>query len=408
MPLKSTTACIPFALLLSSTAAHAGLEPFSFGASETVGHQSNINHSDVDVVSDWYSTTEVNGALNEPVGRGALTGSAAVDLTRYRDYSPKNSTGYRAALGLDWATVGDLSGSLGGDSSRRQYLYGLQGDTRDTAGDNEETDNHVYARATLGGTSRWTIYGGFDGASRDFSASSFASNEERQWSQSLGTRYSTSPDLSFGLVANYLRGEYPHYGEAAVKADFTSKSVSATTKLQASGNSAFDASLGYTTQNSDIQSPNHFVSGSLNWSWTPPSHFGFNLGIARSANGGAVSSNPSSLNDRSLNTSANLNVTYELTAKVNFLLSGQYIKRKYSGVLVPVIESDGNVGFESLSGSSHTARVAFTAHYQPTRTTDVSCTAARERLSAADAAVESVTPSYSDNTFQCGASISFK
>jgi hypothetical protein len=171
-----------------------------------------------------------------------------------------------------------------------------------------------------------------------------------------------------------------------------------------------NASLGYTAQHSDLQPTLRFVSGSLYWNWAPPSHFKVNLGVARSTDGGAASGSLSSLNDRSLNTTGSLNLTYELTAKVSLVAGAQYALRKYSSVKLPAIDTNGaplEDEFVTVSGTNHTSRVSLSAHYQPTRTTDLSCSAQHEIRSSGSATLALIAANYTDNLVQCVASISF-
>jgi hypothetical protein len=411
MKSKSAASLSPLLLILLSGAARADLEPFSVGASETVSHDNNINHSeDADRVSAWMSTTEIRAALDEPVGRNQLTASAAANYTTYNHVEGRDNFGYRAATRFNWSTIGDLSGSFGADSQRRRYVYGVEGgEQSSTVTSNQETTNHGFAQIELGGLARWNIFAGFDAMNRDYSADSFSANDEKQWSTNFGTRYSTSPDLSFGVTASYTHGEYPHYvdilGDPA-SAGFSSRSVSLTTRLQASGNSSFSGSIGYTTQDSDLQPTMRFVSGALSWNWEPPSHFKVHLGLARSSNGGATSgTSVSTLNDRSLNNTASAAVTYLWTAKVSIVGNADYIQRKYSGVQVPILNDDGSAShIEFVDGTNHTQRFGITAHYQPTRTTDLSCGASHESLSAGSV-IRGFTPNYTDTSYRCAASI---
>ncbi len=410
MKFKPAAAWLPLVLMSLSGAARADLEPFSFGASETVQHESNVYHTDSsDRQSDWLSTTELRAGLDQALGRDRLTANAAVNYNKYRNIDSRDSTGYRAGLGLDWSTVGDLSGSLAASSERRQYVYGLTGETLSTSSHNLETTNHASANIALGGASRWTVFGGVGAMNRDYSADSFKANEEREWTSNFGTRYSTSPDLNFGLVGNYVRGGYPNYvdqqGDPA-KENFTSRTVSATTNWTASGNSVLSAQLGYTTETSDLQPRLNFVSGGLNWSWTPPSHFKVQVGLSRSSSGGVGSTAADNLNDRSLNDSGTVDITYALTAKISLSTDLAYIQRKYSGVLVPTATTGGAIVLAAINGTNRTRSLALRAHYQPTRTTDLNCGGTRE-LRTSDSAIVTVTPNYSDTTFQCAASISF-
>ena len=337
--MKNKTLAIlsPLCLCLLAANAEAALEPFTIAASESLQHHTNINHSaDALATADWMSQTELSAAVDQALGRDKLVASAAVDFNRYGKSADKalNSTGYRASGEFDWSTIGDLSGALGADVNRRQYIAGEtaeplpNGDVTTSNVRNLQTDSHAFARFTLGGDSRWQIYGGGDVNQRKYSNSSFIANEEHQWSTNAGTRYSTSPDLSFGLQGSYSKGEYPHGAIAVAPAtvggpsDFSSRSVSLTSRLQASGNSALDGNIGYTSDSNDaVTGDRHFISGALNWHWTPPSHFTVNLGLSRSsdadastgANTGAV--NVNNLQGTSINNAAHLETGVRLHAE---------------------------------------------------------------------------------------------
>lgn len=419
MNMKSVAALTPICMLFVAGTARADLEPFSFGASETVEHQSNIYRDDVHKQSDWLSTTELRAALDEALGRERLLVAGSVDLNRYKHAKPRNSTGYDASAELDLSTVGDLSGAVGADSHRTQYVPGQTEVFDQTTGgistieeSNLQTTNHVFARASLGGASRWQLFTGVDANRRTYSSSTYHGNDERQWSVNAGTNYSTSPDLSFGVSGGYTNGEYPHPALGAEAQKFSVRSVSANTKWRASGNSAFDAAVGVTSQDSEALSKNqHFVHGSVNWNWTPPSHFSLTLGLKRSSdadtgttglNTGIVNAN--NLNGASINNIALLNVNYELSAKVSLTAAAQYTQRKYADLLYtnPVTEITTDV-----NGSTRTTRLFLSAHYQPTRTTDVSCGGGRE-IRRIDSALNNVTPAYSNNIAHCTASINFQ
>jgi hypothetical protein len=418
----------PLCLCLLAANARAALEPWSFGASEELQHQSNIGHTDGGGTADWISTTEFNAALHQALGRDALVASATLDINRYKVSKPLNSTGYRGAAEFDWNTVGDLSGAFGADTQRRQYISGEQADLSLSSGGqnpnqvhNLQTDSHAFIRGMLGGESRWQIYGGADANDRRYSNDSFNVNDERQWSANGGTRYATSPDLSFGLSGTYVHGEYPH-AQTLVndvlteQADhFSTRAGDLNVKWQASGSSLLDASVGYTKEDSQaLANPLHFVNAALNWTWTPPSHFTVNLGVRRSSdadsstapvNVGVVTGN--NLNGTSINNMAHLEVVYSVTAKTSLDASVDYTQRKYSDALV-IVPATATVAVSqnAVSGSTRTTRFFLTAHFQPTRTTDLSCGGGRETRHA-DASLGNFASGYSDNYLQCIAAIHF-
>jgi hypothetical protein len=305
-----------------------------------------------------------------------------------------------------------LSGALGADSRRRQYFYGETADfsfggvppTTELVR-NLQTDNHAFVRATLGGQARWSIFGGADANRRNFSNEAFRIADQRQWSTNLGTRYATSPDLSFGVTGTYVRGEYPQGSIFGTQSNFNSKSASLTSHWQVSGNTLMDASLGYTAYYSDaFGGTRHFANGALSWVWTPPSHLTFKLQVKRSADADATSvgintgpQGASSLNGTSINTGVNLDAIYAFTPKTSLEASADYTERKYEDVLTTL---------GTVSGSARTSRFFLTAHYLPTRTTDVSCGVGRETRHA-DATLATAAPGYNDNYVQCMASIRF-
>jgi hypothetical protein len=410
MNAKIVVRLLPVCLGLFSGAARADLEPFSFAVSESVQHQSNINREPSGSASaDWLSTTELRAALDQRLGRDELTASLKVAYDKYKHSTYPNTVGYAGAVGLDWSTVGDLSGTLTADSERQQYLYGIGSSQGQSSGRNIETTNHAGGTVQLGGQGRWVLFAGGDASNVNYSASTFASNEERQWSANGGTRYQTSSDLSFGLQGSYTHGEYPNL---LIKGDvytFSLRSVDLTTRLKASGSSALDARIGMSSEQAVGQSDQHFVNGALSWNWSPPSHFNVFVGISRDANSNTTSAatitdnSTASLTGRSINNAAHVSVTYSLTAKISLVADGQYVQRKYSNS-VSGTDASGNTTY--ASGSNRTGVYGLAAHYAPTRTTDLGCGYNRE-IRHTDASLASLTPGYTDNTVQCSAAIKF-
>ena len=111
--------------------------------------------------------------------------------------------------------------------------------------------------------------------------------------------------------------------------------------------------------------------------------------------------NASNLNGTSVNNVAHLEVTYALTAKINLDASEDYTQRKYSG-----LKTIRNGATTLVDGTTRTSRWYLTAHYRPTRTTDLSCGGGRETRNA-DASLGDATPAYTDNYVQCVAAIRF-
>ncbi len=410
MKMKTVATCSPMLLCLVAGAARAELEPFSFEASESIKHHSNILHDDSQRTGDWLSTTEFKAALDQVIGRERLKGSAAVDLDHYAKFHDRSSVGYTANGELDWSTVGDLSGVLGADSRRHQYLDAVVVEQGVSRNKNLQTDNHAFASVQLGGLARWSIFTGIDASERKFSDRVANIDEVQQWAASGGTSYSTSPDLAFGLHGRYVRGKYPNANDER----FSVKTVGVNTKWNISGNTSFDGNVGFTRQRTDGQPDQHYVNGAMNWRWSPPSHFTITLGASRDSNTNVgdvatIANANNSVNGRSLNTIAHLDVSYALTAKVTLDALAEYIHRKYSDAQIPTVFTDinGNTVFVTATGTSNTSRFTLSAHYLPTRTTTLTCGLSRERHSA-ETSISAVFKPYTDNTVMCTASIRFE
>jgi hypothetical protein len=411
MKMKTVATCSPIVLCLLAGAARADLEPFSFEASEMIKHESNILHaSEGEHQAGWLSTTELQAAIDEVIGRQRLLGSAAVNFDRYSTVHARNSNGYTASGELDWNTVGDLSGAVGADSKRHQYLYGLDGDVGSGAR-NLQTDDHAFARAQLGGVSRWTIFTGFDATQRKYSDPLFDVEQIQQWAASGGSSYATTPDLSFGFQGRYARGKYPKVILSTGTETFSTKTAGINTKWTASGNSTFDANIGYTLQRIDGEPDQRYINGGLNWHWAPPSHFTITLGIARDGNNSTgtaanVINTNNGVTGRSLNTTGHLDVNYELTAKVGLDVLAEYIHRKYTDSLLPVVAADGTVTLVPATGATNTSRFTVSAHYLPTRNSTVTCGVSRE-IHSSDDAIRQLSGPYSDNSVMCTGVIHF-
>jgi len=84
----------PLCLALYAAGAHAALEPFSFKVSETIKHESNVNHvQDQFKRGDWISNTELTAALDQALGRSRLVADTGVNYNAYDHQDHLNSWG---------------------------------------------------------------------------------------------------------------------------------------------------------------------------------------------------------------------------------------------------------------------------------------------------------------------------
>lgn len=389
---------------LASASAQAQLAPFGISISETITHQDNVFRSVASQrISDWLSTTSVQGTFDQSFGRQRFKANAGVDVGQYKGLSQMNHTGYRLGGEFDWSTVNNLSGSLGANSSQRLYRYGIEG-TTPFAGKNIETTNHVFSRAQLGGVARWTLLGGVDFTDRSYSVASFAANEVNQWSADLGARYQASPDLSFTLSGRQTEGEFPKATTTASDG-FSSSSLGLGVNWQASATSNINLTVGYSTEDHDLQASRSFMNGSARWNWTPSGRLKVSAGLRRDSSGNtalvpgeASSAATPSLLSQSINTSADLSVTWELTSKISLVSGMQQAENSYSAL---------SVAGKPTAGTATSRLYSLGARYKVTRTIDLGCSASREERTA-DSAIVTVIPGYTANTLTCMGQIAFQ
>ena len=114
------------ALLAAAGAAAAQNAPWHVGVSQGFGYDSNVYRVGDGVAlpawaskSDSFATTALVGGLDLRAGRQHVRGSASLRSSRYQDNDSLDHEGYALRLGLDWETVGRLSGELELQADRR-------------------------------------------------------------------------------------------------------------------------------------------------------------------------------------------------------------------------------------------------------------------------------------------------
>ena len=396
--------CAAMALgLACAAAAQAQLAPFGVTVGETVSHQSNIFRAPAgSETADWLSNTTLRGTFDQAFGRQRAKAFAGVDAGYYKNKTDLNHVGHQVGAEFDWSTVNNLSGSIGVDSASRLYQYGIGGATL-YVGKNIETTHHGFGRFQLGGVARWTLLGGVDAVDRSYSATDFAANEVNQWAADLGARYQASPDLSFTALGRKTEGEFPQYGTAGAD-NFSINTLGLGTNWQISGASNLDLTLGYSVEDHLLQADRSYWNGALRWTWTPPGKVKLAAGLRRdsSANtavvpGESTVAAPGVLS-QSLNTSADLNVTWDATAKISVLSGLQQAENRYDSLTVNNLPT---------AGSATTRLYSLGLRYKFTRGVDLGCSAAREERTVASA-ISTVVTGYNTTTLTCMGQVSFQ
>jgi hypothetical protein len=264
-------ACLAAHLPLAAQQSDNADRPWNVGLSQDITRYTNVLRSAGSAeVSDTVWTTTLNGGVNVPFGRQRAFANGALSHTRYSDIDGLDGQGYTLGAGLDWATIGNLSGNLLVNAGRRQADFNTGVSTATLK--NNETYEEVRARALLGGVGLLGIEGTLGYRRINFSAPEFASREYEQNSGSAGVIYRPSSALSLGtgLSVQYSDYDVPAFGQS--EPDTSSRrDLYVTADWTATGASTVGTRLNFGKTDYKRPGAEDFsgVTGSIYWDWRP-------------------------------------------------------------------------------------------------------------------------------------------
>ena len=377
-------------LALAASLASAGAaaqsssaSPYYVGITQDFTHQSNVltgpNNSET---SDTVSTTTLRGGLNALFGRQRAYANAQFSNVRYSNVDGLNNTSYNLGVGLDWATVERISGSLAATSDRRQADF-TSGISTATLKNTQRSDD-VDAKVRWGGESLLGLEAGLGSRRVTFSAPEFAAQQYRQNRGNAGLTYRPSGSLTLGAGVATQRTEFLTTAVGQSQTDASKRNdVYGTATWVATGASTLNARINVGKTEYDQNTLANFdgVTGSLGWAWKPTGRLALNTTIARdtgqdagfrpSSNGTTV---PNAANFSRVTDTLAIGANYELTGKI--ALNGEASTARRSGVAA---------GLGSIAGSDTTNRLSLGAQWAATRVISAGCNVGRETRSASGA-----------------------
>jgi hypothetical protein len=375
-------------------------QPFSFGVSQTLTHESNLFRAEHDEEADWTSTTALNFALDQPIGRQRLKGSAALQMNRYREHDELNNTGHDLGLQLDWETVGNLSGALGVQSTQQQYRYGLDS-TTPSEGRNIESTQAAFFQGRLGGMGLWALQGGANALKRRYSADDFARlNDLSQWSIEGGAGYRPSPDLTATLLGRYTRISRPDSG-VVVGDDVARRDVELGLVWQASGASRFDARLTRSQEKHAVLADRNFWTGGIGWDWMPSAKLRLRTQVLRDTEGGSgnvaspEATMPAAPAGDQLRDAFLWSAQWAASAKINVVGTAQWSRRRFTELTGTDLED-------------RTTAYTLGVRYSPVRALDLGCDLGSESRETHNDAVTTLTRPYDAMTTSCSLQFWFR
>jgi Putative beta-barrel porin 2 len=263
-------ACLAAHLPLAAQTSDNATRPWNVGLSQEVTRYTNVLNSTSGGVSDTVWTTTLSGGLNVPFGRQRAYANGAVSHTRYSNVDGLDGQGYTLGAGLDWSTIGNLSGNLQANAGRRQADFNTGVSTATLK--NNESYQELRARALLGGVGLLGIEGTLGYRRVDFSAPEFDSREYQQNSGSLGVIYRPSSALSLGTGVEVQYSDYdvPAFGQSQPDSS-SRRDLYVSADWTATGASTVGTRLNF--GKTDYKRPNaedfSGVTGSIYWNWRP-------------------------------------------------------------------------------------------------------------------------------------------
>jgi hypothetical protein len=245
--------------------------PWYVTLQQEVEHRTNATNSpEGSEVSDTIFTTSLGAGVNARFGRQRAYARGTLSYARYADLDGIDSSGYNLETGLDWQTIGKLSGNLSAGAGRRQADFSTGISTLVLK--NTEKYEELNARARWGGVGLFGIEGTAGWRRVGFSAPEFASREYEQGSGSIGVLYSPSTALTLGLGVALQATDYdvPTFGQTEPESN-ERRDVYFQADWQATGASSLGGRLNASKIDYDRANADDFsgVTGQVYWRWRP-------------------------------------------------------------------------------------------------------------------------------------------
>jgi hypothetical protein len=383
------------AALACTVSAFAQASPYYIGVNQRFTHQSNVFQTSASPVSDTVSSTSLIAGFDQPISRQRVFGSLTASANRYSDLSQLNHSAYAGRAGIDWATVGNLSGSLSADASQSLADFNPVGFTGTTL--KSITKNQgIAAVVRLGVVTRLTVEGTLAHRKTRNSDSAYALRDLDVNEGSIGVKYRPGGSLVLGAAVRLTQGEYPRYFKDPLTGAYTSegfdrKNLDLTADWPLSGASTVTARLSIGQDDYDSVTGRDFsgVTGSLNWNWKPTGRLSLVTGFTRSAGDDTqivVSPNQIYFTNSisQVRNTLSIDAGYEITAKIQARAGLSYS----DGTVVNAAGAD--------AGSDRATTASLGVSWAPTRSIRTGCDVGRIQRSGPTAAAD-----YRNNTFGC-------
>jgi len=394
MPARLAALVVSICCVAVHDGAGAESSPYYVGLSLSQGHESNVLQlaDGVDPApgferADDVTATSLLAGFDQRISRQRVYGSLALRSNRYANNSALDNLAYSANAGIDWATVGRVSGSLRVSGDRSLSLYDEQLGV--LAGKNLVTSRAFNGSLSVGVVTQYSLE--LSGGRRDVGYSLdnavVRSREFKQDNGSLGLRWRPSGVGSVTLSLSTTRGVYPRFSTTSGGEDladrFKRTSVDLAVSMQPTGASSIDARISNGRTRFDLNQERDFsgTTGVVSWSWQATGKLKTNVFLTRETGQDSYAVLqfnflPATLDYSRVINAVGVKVDHDLTAKVALTASyGVYRRSLVATTIGPIPQAP-------RAGSDSTANLTLGARWAPWRNTLVGCNAASSRRRA--------------------------
>lgn len=335
--------------------------------------------------ADSIRTTALLAGMDQTLGRQRLFGNLSLRDTRYHGNPRFDNTNYSAQLGLDWSTVGRVSGSLSAYAGRSLLNFSANVFTPELARD-LETTRSVGGRIAVGLVTQYSLEA--SGSHREVRNSLPDSGvQARNFDQdtaALGLRWRPSAVGSVAVSLGATQGRYPRFSTDAagfyVADRFKRQDIQLSLTYAPSSGSQLEARVANGRTRYDLNQRRNFsgVTGNLTWNWQLSGKLRMTLSGGRDTGQDSYAATSalkaaSTADYSRVNTGLRTQLEYVATYKLSFGFGlGQDRRDLVRTIDDPFIP-------ESASGADRTTVATLTARWTPTRSSLVGCELGRER-----------------------------
>ena len=401
------------AAVLCGTAA-AQVSPYYVGVAQTLAYNANVRRvgegehlpvADNIRKSDLISSTALVAGVDQSFGRQRVYGSGRLGLDRYQHNTTLNGQTYNLNLGLDWATVERLSGSVSVSAAQNlaQFNAGIRNGTLLTAPNVSNTEQ-LNARVALGMVTRYTAEVSLGWRRQRYSATEYQAYAFDESNGSVGLRYRPSDLLALGAALRLTQASYPRFNEPTpgvfVADTLRREDIDFTAQWQPSGASTVNARLSPTRTRHERDTATNFsgLTGSAAWTWAATGKTQLAATLSRDTSQSAQASSLGIFGNRvtdfgQITSALQLRADHALTGKASLNSTLGYAHRTLNSNQVNTLLPN-----QIQQASDNSATLALGARWAPTRGSLVGCDISHEQRKSSNKAL---LPTLSASLFSC-------